>query len=315
MLDILERNWGLEIVGFGRPFHITKKNKSEIFVCDMDHDAIIEVDLGNQKWRFNNGVNGWSPKKKIKESTFVTPETLSRKKLWGPHSSSIDEHGNVFVICYYGRTLWKLDASGYASKTLADDVLFGPASMSRMDRNIWAIADYGSNSILWCDDKFKPMGRLGYVDGKFSYVHKLNVQFDASGSKGALDRVHMISAYEDGRFLVADSWNNRLLLSNVSLADSIYNSSLSNADQQSSLVEYEGFDVPVSVDINPQGEVLVASWNDSQITFLDNKFRRFSLDCPVDLKRPYHAIFDNESVFVVDSHNSRVLFVERPNFI
>ena len=111
------------------------------------------------------------------------------------------------------------------------------------------------------------MGRLGYVDGKFSYVHKLNVQFDASGSKGALDRVHMISAYEDGRFLVADSWNNRLLLSNVSLADSIYNSSLSNADQQSSLVEYEGFDVPVSVDINPQGEVLVASWNDSQITF------------------------------------------------
>ena len=30
MLDILERNWGLEIVGFGRPFHITKKNKSEI---------------------------------------------------------------------------------------------------------------------------------------------------------------------------------------------------------------------------------------------------------------------------------------------
>ena len=35
----------------------------------------------------------------------------------------------------------------------------------------------------------------------------------------------------------------------------------------------------------------------------------------MDLKRPYHAIFDNESVFVVDSHNSRVLFVERPVYL
>ena len=79
------------------------------------------------------GVNGWSQKKN-KRKYFRNTRNTFKEKLLGPHSSSIDEHGNVFVICYYGRTLWKLDASGYASKTLADDVLFGPASMSRMDR-------------------------------------------------------------------------------------------------------------------------------------------------------------------------------------
>ena len=55
MLEFLERSWGLEIKGFGRPFHITKINQTSILVCDMDYHSIIELDLNKLSWRLNNG--------------------------------------------------------------------------------------------------------------------------------------------------------------------------------------------------------------------------------------------------------------------
>ena len=72
---------------------------------------------------------------KNKRKYFRNTRNTFRKKLLGPHSSSIDEHGNVFVICYYGRTL-EVDASGYASKTLADDAFRPRFNVSYGSKNL-----------------------------------------------------------------------------------------------------------------------------------------------------------------------------------
>ena len=314
MLEFLERSWGLEIRGFGRPFHITKINQTSILVCDMDYHSIIELDLNKLSWRLNNGNGLWLSPDQSTEILLNFDEDLQIPKFCGPHSTLLDQDGNILIVCYYNRSLWTLAPCGSATKVLSSDILHGPASIARIDENTLAIADYGSSSIIWCDNELKPNGRMGYSNGRFSFCHPLNAKCSAVESAFSLDRVHMLAGYDDGSFLIADTWNNRLLFCENSISELLRRKPGLGDYEELLLTEHRNFAVPVSVDINREKEALVASWQNNAVILVDEKFKRFDLECAVDLKKPYHAVFAEGGIIVADSHHSRVLFLRNPSF-
>ena len=54
------------------------------------------------------------------------------------------------------------------------------------------------------------------------------------------------------------------------------------------------------------------SWQNNAVILVDEKFKRFELECAVDLRKPYHAVFTDGGIMVADSHQ-RQLFLRNPN--
>ena len=107
--------------------------------------------------------------------------------------------------------------------------------------------------------------------------------------------------------MIADSWNNRLIKSYLPPLE--LEKALGSNNQINGEI-WELFDelpVPVSVDVNSAGDLLVCCWQDNTVRLI-NVFGQSSwvTNLPT-LKKPYHSVFCANGIAVADSHNSRVL--------
>ena len=208
----------------------------------------------------------------------------------GPHSvlSGLDDQ--LFVLCYYDSTLWSLKGETPAKKLDLNQCIGGPATITRMNENLIAVTNYGFNSIAWFDNKFNYLGRMGFDKQKGARVFdKEKGQLLPTSSLGGFDRPHMIQSLSNKGFAIADSWNNRVVKCDCSPfeLEELLNSSDSVLDK--------------CVDEFRKNKSLV---------IIDEVGKRTLYNGLIDLKKPYHAVFNNGGVAIADSHNSRVLLID-----
>ena len=310
-LNAKKRPWGLEIQGFARPFSLNKINKNTFLVCDMDLNAVVRFDYKECWFDVNFGSSGWSKKHAFGNILSEVKGFETGKVFNGPHSVLSGSDDQLFVLCYYDSTLWSLKGKTPAKKLCLDQCIGGPATITRMNENLIAVTNYGFNSIAWFDNKFNYLGRMGFDKQKGTRVFdKEKGQLLPTSSLGGFDRPHMIQSLSDKGFVIADSWNNRVVKCDYSPfeLEKILNSSDSVLDKY--VDEFRGLDVPVSVDVNKNGEILVCCWKNNSLVIIDEVGKRTPYNGLIDLKKPYHAVFNNGGAAIADSHNSRVLLID-----
>jgi hypothetical protein len=118
-----DRDWGVELTGFGRPFGLGEDAAGRLHVTDMDHHTLI---------RFDASLDA--------HETLVGPGIFS-----GPHSVEFAGDGRLFVTCYYAPAIFMV-SDGLAKKLPAP--LSGPASAFFDQAGHLLVAEYAQNAVL-----------------------------------------------------------------------------------------------------------------------------------------------------------------------
>jgi hypothetical protein len=307
-LSVNERSWGLEISGFRRPFFLHQLDESAFMVCDMDLNSVIRFDYRANWFDVNVGLSGWSEKFNMGQSLVDACGDHIGNVFNGPHGILVNDDSESLVLCYYDATLWRLKYNEPAEKIEIGKFVGGPATISKIETNLIAISDYGFNSVVWFDAKLNYMGRMGFHETQgFKVFDKDIGSFPATDNRGGFDRLHMIKRLPQQGFVIADSWNNRLIKSYLSPFE--LEKALSASSETNGKI-WEFFDelsVPVSVDVNSKGDILVCCWQNSSIEFINALGQRSLITNLPALRNPYHSVFCANGIAVADSHNSRVL--------
>jgi hypothetical protein len=307
-LTLFERPWGVEISGFLRPFFLHQLNRSAFMVCDMDLNAVIRFDYDANWFDFNLGASGWSEKFNMGQSLVNDYSNLVGDVFNGPHGILVNNDFEFLVLCYYDATLWRLRYDEPAEKIEIGECVGGPATITKMGINLIAIADYGFNSVVWLNSELNYLGRMGFDELQGPKIFDQNIGgFLATDKLGGLDRPHMIKGLPCQGFVIADSWNNRLIKSYLPPLELEKALGFSREINDEIWELFGKLPVPVSVDVNSAGDLLVTCWQDNSIILINSIGQRHRVMNLPTLKNPYHSIFSGHGIAVADSHNARVL--------
>jgi DNA-binding beta-propeller fold protein YncE len=203
-------------------------------------------------------------------------EVFEAPGVWnGPHSIDFSGDGRAFVTCYYTPGIYVIGDP----RPLGVPPLTGPASALFNGLGQLLVAEYSQNAVLALES-----------DGRKAFA------FD-----GSFDRPHMARALQDGRVIVADTWNNRLQIFDA--AGALQNDHAATVSR------------PVAIDADEDRGWLVTAWGDNCVMRFDGAGRLAGrLDAP-PLNKPYDARWlAGGRVAIADSHNARVLVIDAPRF-
>ncbi len=143
MIERHDRDWGIELTGFGRPFGLGEDAQGRLHVTDMDRHTLVRFDASLRD-----------------HETIVGPGTFN-----GPHSVEFGGDGELFVTCYYVPAIFAV-RDGAAVDLHA--TLSGPASAFLDRAGHLLVAEYAQNAILALDTD----GRLAFsFRGTFDRPH------------------------------------------------------------------------------------------------------------------------------------------------
>lgn len=143
MIDRHDREWGIELTGFGRPFGLGEDGAGRLHVTDMDRHTLI---------RFDASLDS--------HATIVGPGTFN-----GPHAVEFAGDGRLFVTCYYEPAIFAV-TNGVPVKLAAP--LSGPASAFLDQSGHLLVAEYAQNAVLALDTD----GSVAFTfDGAFDRPH------------------------------------------------------------------------------------------------------------------------------------------------
>lgn len=147
-----EHSWGIELLGFGRPFGLGIDRDGRLHVTDMDRHCVD---------RFDGALH--------------YDCTLTAPGIWnGPHSVDFDGIGRVFVTCYYTPGIYVME--GTVPVKLNTGVT-GPASalLDRSGRLL--VSEYSQNAVL----ALRATGELAFrFAGDFDRPHMARALDDGS---------------------------------------------------------------------------------------------------------------------------------------
>jgi DNA-binding beta-propeller fold protein YncE len=143
VIETREQPWGLEIVGFGRPFGLGLNAGRQLHVTDMDRHQIIRLDTDRRSY-----------------------DVLSEPGVWnGPHSIDFAADGGGLVTCYYTPGIYVLGAD---QPMQLEHTLTGPASAFFDNSGRLLVSEYSQNAVL----AFERDGRLSCAfSGRFDRPH------------------------------------------------------------------------------------------------------------------------------------------------
>jgi hypothetical protein len=294
-LGRIDHAWGTELTGFGRPFGLATDLTGRLLVADMDLHRIFRFDRGLAAVEWTGG-RGWAETQPLAPSALPRTSPNPPGLLDGPHSVDVAE-GSLVVCCYYTPALAVLGADGVRVDVLGRGRLAGPATALFDPTGRLLVADYGANAIL-------AFAR----DGRF---------LTALGGAGAFDRPHMARGLADGTVLVADTWNHRIQRFTSGgdwfgwIGDGVAGWS---TDRRAAKPGAGSGDLhaPVAIDRRGDGLLLVTDWgNDRLLLFDADGTAHGPAHLPVALAKPYDARFHGAGLVIADSHNSRVLVIDR----
>jgi sugar lactone lactonase YvrE len=132
--------WGIELIGFGRPFGLGIDASDRLHVTDMDRHCVV---------RFDPALDG--------HDVFAPGH-------WnGPHSVDFAADGRTYVTCYYTPGIYVI---GEARPL--DSNLTGPASAFFDRSGRLLVAEYSQNAVL----ALEADGRLAFTfGGRFDRPH------------------------------------------------------------------------------------------------------------------------------------------------
>jgi hypothetical protein len=311
----VEHPWGRELTGFGRPFGLAVEAEGGLLVTDMDLHCVFRFAPGIGRWQASDGT-GWSAPREIADGAQPPAGTRGAGLLNGPHS--VDRDGDVLVVCcYYGAAIVRLDEAGRRSDTLLAPLLAGPATALFDAERRLLVAEYAENAVLAATAQGDYLGRLGCdAEGWRLVFDRGTGGLQPSAAPGGFDRPHMARSLGAG-IVVADTWNHRLQRFDRSGAwlGWIGAGAIGWSDQATATVAGTAEDAlhaPVAIDGGRDGTFLVTDWGNERLLLFDEAGRPLGrLGTPLPLRRPYDARFSAGGYVVADSHNGRILIVDR----
>jgi hypothetical protein len=263
--------WGIELSGFGRPFGIATDGDGRLLVTDMDRHLVLRFDPELRTVQWHDGVHGWSDPAPISLEGRLAASRVEPRGWAGPHCVEVDPHsGMTYVTAYYNPLIYALDARGKVTRTIGEGILAGPATALLDRRGRLLVAEYKKSAVLFFDVGGRLLGEA-----------------EPSG----FDRPHMARPLPDGGFVVADTWNDRLL--RFGPEDGLIDAS-------------EPVSRPVAVDTGEEC-LLVTAWGAHRLERFSATGRRLGIVESPALDRPYDARFIGPDIVVADSHHGRVL--------
>jgi hypothetical protein len=308
--------WGMELSGFGRPFGLGFDLEGSLLVTDMDCHVVVRFDGNLDTFQCHDGSGrGWGDRMPLLRGCGSERPRRAPNNWNGPHAIASDLSGRLLVTCYYQPMVVGVFPDGKAEVLIGPEYLSGPATARLDGQGRLLVAEYAQNTVLAFNPDGTYLGRLGR-DAKNDPL-----QFDpgyggvpASSRLGGLDRPHMALVLSDDSIVVADTWNNRL---QRFLPTGEFLSWLGDgAGWKSSSPGFEGgtrggIACPVAVDEDAVGRLLVTAWASNQLMLFGPDGRQLRLHGIPPLDKPYDARFHRDGIVVADTHNGRVLILDR----
>lgn len=294
------------IMGFRRPFNIQQYNSDTLLISDMDLHCICKLDLQSNVYCWNHGSAGWSDPSFISSISGKAPVFKTKKIFDGPHSTLVTKGGSIAVLCYYSKSIYLLKDDCEAELAVSNNLL-GPASMSTTPKGDIAVTDYGNNSISLFTQKFNFLGQIGLDDfTELRYFSSTFKQLPSTTKLGGFDRPHMTDFLSNGHLVVADTWNNRIKIYGNTI-DEIISHDPNYIRQK---IKCINISTPVSVHVDENDNMLVCSWEKSDIFLIDRHYNLRKLTHGFHIKKPYDALLLADKIVIADSHNGRLIISE-----
>lgn len=279
-LAIAQNDNSLTISGFGRPFGIGKDLKGGLLVTDMDLHALFWIKGDFSQYYWLRSEQHWQGPFEFSTGHNKSPSRLAPKLFHGPHSVAYNRNHELIVTCYYTPKIVILNEVGLSIKTLkkfnGGIEMIGPATGMLCEyTGALLVTDYASGTVF----QVLKSNETEIYEGKII-------------SDQICDRPHMTISLAKNIFLIADTWNDRLLY----------------LDQEGRkfLPFTKMINKPVAIDIIEGSRILVTCWGSNQLSVLDmdnNDVKNISIH---GLNKPYDARILNENLVIANSHAGTV---------
>lgn len=308
--------WGLELTGWGRPIGLGIDRQQRLLVTDMDCHTLVRFDADYRHYQCHSGPGAmWDGGHQVCAGTTTARPKHPARGWNGPHGVVADGAGSLLVTCYYDPMIVAVAPGGAARTLIGHEYLKGPATTQLDKQGRLLVAEYALNLLLAFGPNGDYLGRLGLAaDGTALAFDTSPAGVTATQSMGGFDRLHMAVSVQDSSILVADTWNNRLqrFSNEGTLLDWL-------ADGQGWTTSATGplrtplphIDRPVAIDQRDSGQLLVTAWGSSKVSLLASNGMPIETKELPRLNKPYDARFLGEGIVIADTHNGRVLVVDK----
>jgi hypothetical protein len=286
-----------------------------LLVTDMDCHVLVRFDAKFEHFQCHDGRNQpWGAPTAVYVGRSTQRPTRVPAGWNGPHAVTPDHQGRLLVTSYYSPQVAAVWPDGSVRQLIGSDLLKGPAT-ARVDASgRILVSEYALNLLMVFDEGGHYLGRLGLAPGRVPLKFESGRDaVPASAAAGAFDRPHMAIGSPDGGFLIADTWNHRLqrLSAEGDFVASLVDGRGWKYELQYGVVAVDrGISCPVALDLNRSGQMLITTWGNNQVWFMDTEGLVAPLNNLPALNKPYDARFWREGLVVADTHHGRLLIVD-----